>query len=171
MSVCLPQRCLCCHLLKCLSLGVTWGPGKHNMQLNYSKALDWILGVCAMLSSPLWKNPFPAASGVLTPRYVIPTCLTRSREQGEMCIAVPFVVIEHVCDKYKWGGSVGVPGWRNASVFWACLTLLCFCVGSHFGSHSGKFGVLLFSPIHMSLPSFGIFKWTHSRESNLSSLS
>lgn len=176
MSVCLPQRCLCCHLLKCSSLGVIRGLGKHDTRLNYSKALDWILGVCAILSSLLWKNTFPAVSGVLTPRYVIPTCLTGSREWREICITVLFVVIEHVCDKYRWGDSVGVPGWRNASMFWACPTVPCFRVGLRFGRvkvHLTWWEVwgLLFSPIHVSLPSFGIFKWTHSRESNLASLS
>lgn len=101
MSVCLPQRCLCCHFFKCLNLRVTWGPGKHNTHFNYCRALDWILGVCAILSSLVWKNAFPAVLGVLTLNYVIPLCL-RGR-QKEMCITVLFVVIRHVCDGCKWG--------------------------------------------------------------------
>ena len=80
---------------------------------------------------PSLKERFPSCVGDFN------TLLCHSymsyREQGQMCITVLFVVIEHVCDKYRWGDSVGVPGWRNASVFWACVTVGCFHVGSRFG--------------------------------------
>lgn len=167
MSVCLPQRCLCCHLLKCLTLGVSQGPGKHSRCLNYSKALDWILGVCVMLSSPLWKNALPAALGVLTPRYVIPECLAGSREWGEMCITVLFVVIEHVCDKYRWEDLVGVLGWRNASIFWACLTVLCFHVGLHFGKVILPYMVRSWGVAvqpHPHIFAFSLFLWMNKGE-------
>lgn len=173
MSVCLPQRCLCCHFFKCLSLRVTWGPGKHNTHFNYCRALDWILGVCAILSSLVWKNAFPAVLGVLTLNYVIPLCL-RGR-QKEMCITVLFVVIRCVCDGCKWGNLVGVLGWRNASMFQACLEVSSFhgdhaLVVSHYLPQWEVWG-LAGQPRPYSFGLFNVFKWTSSRDNFLASFS
>lgn len=62
----------------------------------------------------------------------------------------------------RQGDGVGIPGWRNASVVYACLTVLCFCVWSRFGRATllymvGSLGVL-FQPIYIPLPASRIFK-------------
>lgn len=120
---------------------------------------------------PTLKECFPSCVGVLTPRYVILLCLTGSRVR---CVSPSCLWSKSmsVTNTDRLGDVVGILGWRNASVVCACLTGLCFCVwscsGSHAALHGGKFEKCSFSAHpHASR----IFKWTHWRDENLSSLS
>lgn len=135
--------------------------------------LDWILGVCTILSSLVWKNAFPAALGVLTLNYIIPPRL-RGR-QKEMCITVLFVVIRRVCDGCKWRNLVGVPGWRNASMFRASLEVSSFhgdhaLAVSHCLPQREVWG-LAGQPHPYNYGLFKVFKWTPSRDNILASFS
>lgn len=106
------------------------------------------------------KEHFPSCVG----GFNTPLCHSSVsyREAGDVYHS-PVVVIKHVCDRHRWGDSVGVPGWKNASVFQACLAVLCFHVRSQSGSVTlpsmlGNLECLLVSPNHVLLVSFDIFK-------------
>lgn len=97
---------------------------------------------------PALKECLPSCVGVLTLRYVI-LCLTGSRVRcvSPSCLWSKSMSVTNID---RLGDVVGILGWRNASVVYACLTGLFFCVWSCFGSptalHGGKFGVFFFSP-------------------------
>lgn len=102
---------------------------------------------------PALKECVPSCVGVLTPRYAIPLCLTGSRVR---CVSPSCLWSEStsVTNIDRLGDVVGIPGWRNASLVYVCLTG-CFCVWSLWQplclTWWEVWGVL-FQPIHTPFP-------------------